>query len=580
MDKSKHNNDKKTSNLKHKSMYKSEHNNSTNIAKSTESTEINGKKGTKVSKKNESLENSNGVVKNEKGTTRKQLVKYAFWYFDEKGFLKIDYSHRLLEFLGHKGFRIIIGNGEDVKLIQVKDNIISEVKVIHIKRFIQDYIKSLPFKIPTEIYGTDSEEKVIKDAYRDAILSKVIKGNQQYLNKSILEFLPEFKDDILEHTESEMYFLYKNCFVEISAKGYKAKPYKELPKYAWQHTILDRNFEKVEASKLQGYENNREGKPNQNHYNFIDFLFKISNQDQQRFDSLMSVIGYQLHNFFGYSLKAVCFTDSKIEDGNEANGRSGKSLIGQAISQMLNTPENQKISVTIDGKAFDTGYNHRFDKCEENTMQIHINDLDMKSGKFDFEALYPSITEGVEVNKKRGKFYNTKSKILLSSNQVILGNGESHKDRLLEFEVSEFFNSKNKVNEFYNDWFWSRLWTAKQWQFFDNIMMTCCQCFLTLGKMKKVESINLEERKFTQSTCQEFVEFVRSSIRFGEKIDKQVLKNQFEDIYTDFRSHKNKWFNMKKFMQWCRAGANLGKYKIIESRSHNDFYIEFIENKK
>ena len=80
---------------------------------------------------------------------------------------------------------------------------------------------------------------------------------------------------------------------------------------------------------------------------FQSFLFNICNQEKERFLTLISSIGYMIHNFKNPSIvKAVVLCDDNLSE--DANGRSGKSLIVKSLGYLKNV-------VTENGKEFKTG---------------------------------------------------------------------------------------------------------------------------------------------------------------------------------------------------------------------------------
>ena len=69
---------------------------------------------------------------------------------------------------------------------------------------------------------------------------------------------------------------------------------------------------------------------------FEKLLWNICRESTERFNSLRSAIGYLLHTYKDVALtKAIVFIDEVMSDG--ANGRSGKSLVGVAISHIRKT---------------------------------------------------------------------------------------------------------------------------------------------------------------------------------------------------------------------------------------------------
>ena len=109
---------------------------------------------------------------------------------------------------------------------------------------------------------------------------------------------------------------------------------------------------------------------------FSKFVFNISGQNDKRFESLKTLIGYLLHGFFETKMKAVNLTDSTISEN--AEGRSGKTLLGRAIALI-------KMVCEISGKDFDPTNKHKYSSVNLDTQIVFLNDL---RKRFDFETLF------------------------------------------------------------------------------------------------------------------------------------------------------------------------------------------------
>ena len=90
---------------------------------------------------------------------------------------------------------------------------------------------------------------------------------------------------------------------------------------------------------------------------YEQFLWNVVRKNEDRFLSMCSAIGYLMHGYKDKSTaKAIILVDEKIS--TEPNGRSGKSLFGDAISRM-------KSSIRIDGKNFEFKPSFTFQEIEQ-----------------------------------------------------------------------------------------------------------------------------------------------------------------------------------------------------------------------
>src|SRR5690606_26737786 len=108
----------------------------------------------------------------------------------------------------------------------------------------------------------------------------------------------------------------------------------------------------------------------------------------------LTAIGYLLHDYKNASeLKAVIAMDGRISEVGASNGRTGKSLVGAAIEQVIPQEyidaKNKKI----------TEDQFLFSDVTEKTMNIFLDDM---RANIDFEHFFTLITGKLKVNVKGG----------------------------------------------------------------------------------------------------------------------------------------------------------------------------------
>ena len=158
----------------------------------------------------------------------------------------------------------------------------------------------------------------------------------------------------------------------------------------------------------------------------------------------MTLLGYLMHANTDGKMKAVVFTDSKISQS--ASGRTGKTLIGKAIGKMLNANTDGEVQIysELNGKTFDSTNKHKYQTCRTITSCLHINDLPKI---FDVECLFNDITEGIEIERKGKDPLKIQPKIMISTNQTLMIEGDSAKDRFIEYELSEYFSANHSPQD-------------------------------------------------------------------------------------------------------------------------------------
>ena len=89
--------------------------------------------------------------------------------------------------------------------------------------------------------------------------------------------------------------------------------------------------------------------------------------------------------------------------------------------------------------------------------------------KFDFEKLFPVITEGIQVERKyKNRItipYSDSPKVLITTNYALNGTGSSFRRRLYEFQLSQFFNDENTPFRKFGRVFFEG-WDVDQWNMF------------------------------------------------------------------------------------------------------------------
>lgn len=446
------------------------------------------------------------------------------------------------------------------------NNVIEEVHPNKIVDEFEEWIDSHPQKIKL------SDDEEIDKAF---LMNKVYQGIGTYFSDKILARLrPESPIEINKDTNTTAHFYYKNGFVTLTKDGYTFSDYSKLKGYVWKNQILQRNFKKVSLPE----ELSDTGMIKSQWGVFADFLFKVSGQDPERFFSLMSIVGYNLHNFTDRKCKATILTDSSISE--RAEGRTGKTLFGKALGQMVNCSDQGKVYCEISGKDFDPTYKHKYQDAAIDTKIIHLNDV---VDYFQFNALYNDITEGISINRKGESPLRIKPKIIISTNRTIRIEGASDKDRCIEFEFANYFSDRRSPEQEYGHWFF-RDWDETEWNLFDNFMILCTMTYMRTGIISP-KTINLERRKLMDHTNREFVEwmddnFRTGSIKAGEWFCHKKLNDDFVTMYNDYRNDKR--HTQRRFNKWLQNYANLNKQFINydedkHRRKRNDGYDMMFE---
>ena len=468
-----------------------------------------------------------------------------------------------LELLRRLGFRRYDeADGSTFIIVRIQDNVIEQIPIFRLRELVVRYVRNL-----------DEDALETHGCPLDALLEKVHRSLGTLTTDEKLALLVPMDEEeeikIVEDTIDTAYYFYVNGFVEVTKQGYQLRPYSQLPGMIWKDQIIQRRFEvltpkEVESGVYWKFANNVAGNG--------------KGAKPERFTSLLTITGYNLHRFFNTKLKCTIFLDSRMSD--DPDGRSGKSLHCKAMREILNAdPQNGKQMITIDGKRYDPQNRFNLDQLHISTRLVLFDDV--KRG-FVIEDFFNAIVDGL-IRERKGDVNKVRvfAKILFTLNYTISIRGGSAKDRVVEFEFADHYSSLFTPEMEFKHWFF-RDWDADEYARFDNFMMMCVVDYLRLGIVMP-DTLNLEARKLRDETAQEFINFMEDlAIEHEKAYDKKELYAKFVDLgddgkprYKDFA-----WLKQRMFTQWLRLYATYRpEYAgMREYRSNSRDYIRFFEN--
>lgn len=451
-----------------------------------------------------------------------------FWKVDENGKITIIHS-KLVRFLTDSGFaKAELPNGTYV-LVKVEENLVEQVEDWVIVDFIKNYLRKI------------KEEDVLET------FSKGVSG---FVSKPKLRLLEtqELINDKDDATTSWFYF--ENITWQVGVKGIKGVLYENLKGKIWKSRILPHSvmMPPLVTGKSQ----------------FETFCYNLAGKNNDRFNALITIIGYLLHRYNDPSnAKAVIFNDENISFDGTANGGSGKSLLMSAIGKC-------RRMVVMDGKNMKKKSWFKNQRIGLDTDLVFYDDV----GKdFSLEELYSMITTGIVVEKKyKDELYISPEdapKISISSNYVVNGTGGSTDiRRRAEFEVANHYNENyGPEDEFGNQFF--NGWDEGEWNRFYVFMAECVQIYLKNGLIIP-KPINLRYNKLVNATSLEFISFMETgTIDLDEWACKQTILKLFIEEYPHLRHTSSHMFT-----KWMKRYA-LDKGLTYDDRKSGKNY-EFI----
>lgn len=469
-------------------------------------------------------------------TSNDEATMDQFWVVSD-GSVKFP-KHLLIEWLQKQGFYKSIIDSKGHEAVYINGNIVERIAQYVIKDYITSYLKSWQ--------QIDAIKAFLEISFA--------------INSSFLELLESIELEILKDSNSECYFPFKNGVINVSADSIKLIPYVKLKKVVWKNTIIDRTINEKESgdSVFKLFLENVSG------LNKDQRLAKTRDINLERVSGLMSAIGYLISNFKKPSLtKAVILTDLKLGNYEDANGGTGKGILGTAISKLRKT-------CIKDGKHLKPGGNRFFyQEMEPGSNVMWFDDL---SPDFDFSLLYPVLTTGMHFERKyehaRYIPFEETPKLLLATNYVVKAPmGSSTERRKWEFEVSDYYGLDYTPEDEFGKMFFDE-WDDSEWNSFFMFMFECNKLFLKKGLIK-VSEINLTVKKFYYYTSPEFVEFANENIEFNKEYNKSNLFSYYQEL------NPNSKISSHRFTKFLKTYCELFVARYSERKSDGNYLVTF-----
>lgn len=415
----------------------------------------------------------------------------------------------------------------------------------------------------------------------------LIKGVSQYVGPDKLSLLAFIEPNFIKPTRDSQYFYFdkscwKICKDKVEEIGYEnishhiwAEQKKNTPaKYLGQPLI-----QFTQNKGLYHYEMTEAGK----NCHFLRFLENTSNfswrrrpeeiEESERNEnrihllSKLCAIGFMVMECKDANVaRAVVGMDGRQSEVGESNGRSGKSLIGELMRQVMPI-------AYIPGKNRDL-FNDQFvwNDIVENTKLVFIDDV---LQNFNFEFLFPHITGSWSVNYKGGRRvtypFTLSPKVYIATNHSIKGSGSSYTDRQWLLAFSDYYNDEHKPVDDFGCLFFSE-WDYEQWNLTWNMMATCIQLYLTYGVVQ-APGERLEQRKLRQEITETFISWADEYFSSSENLSKRTARKELYEAFCNYDPAQRKFVTptefKKRFVKYCQWKGyvfNPSKYDTVTGK--------------
>jgi len=464
----------------------------------------------------------------------------------------------IINYLKNEGFGLIETDADDY-YIKNKNNIIREISQGYIKRYLDNFIKTLKYNI------LGYEPNYIIKLYHEKIAGSINSNN-------IFDYLSD-KTNLIKKTKIDgadfAMIPFNNGVLKITKDSRKLIKYDNIDGLIWERNIKQINYKKVDTdnSEIRKYcmlitgENQK-----------IDNI-NIENKKKQ-FNNIKSSIGYLIHNYKDISnTKMIVLMDTNT--GNSNRGGAGKSLLAQLVGVMRNVE-------MIDGKDTDETFN--FDGVNHSTEIVAIDDMKQY---YNLEKLNVSISGTMIINSKYGKKlhipFQESPKILGSSNYMIDTERPGVKRRLIIVEINDYFS----INYTPIDEFGHRLiddWSEEQLNIELNFLIEAVQQYFKDGLNAvsvKDSRLKLLDLKIGEDMTNAIEELLLESDHI--KISKYEFRNQICDFLNLNRNNLTKK-EIENFGRKLKTYCDLSGYELnntkttINNKRVNAFLIKKIDS--
>jgi len=450
--------------------------------------------------------------------------KNVFWRKSSKGAITtvmLKYKY----FLENNGyFKYKSDDSDEFVFVKVKNNLIENTNEVDIKNFVLGYLENLDDK---------------------SIYEHFAKKNAAHFTESALNIVSNVKVNLRLDSKNIGFVYYKNCAVRITPSKISTVDYIDLNGAVWKSHVIDRKF-KVTDNHDNDYKT------------FVSNVSKDGREDVLK--SSESALGYLMHNFNDRKTqKAIILNDSK-QTGSSEEGGIGKGLFVQGVEQIRRT-------VIEDGKDFDDKGTFKYQRVGLDTQVFSFDDVPKN---FRFDKLFSVITDGMTVEKKNLTSvklkYSDSPKIVITTNYVIKGRGNSHDRRKFEIEFGEYYGAHlSPADDFGKELF--NEWDKDHFNRFDNYMVALIQKYMNTGLITS-KSDTAQERKLIAQTDPLFVGWMTDVISSLEHYQGYIAL--YNTCMTESGLSK---VSFKEFSIWIEDFCSYNDYVSDTQRINNVLQI-------
>jgi len=512
-------------------------------------------------------------------------------------------------FLNRRGFGRYRQVNHTDTFVYIKDKVVEIVDSYFMRDFVTEFTK--------EIANKEDLVDVMDMLYR---------GGKMYLGPDSLSNLTYVNPYFEVADKSFQYMYFKEKVWKITAQGIEERNYSELDHFVWKDKVISMdakqikptyqlssgikthdfiNVQRIDDLLVKQFSGKIDLSPftgqffvtfsnEANECHFAKFLWNTSEffwrkfldpetrkpgKDERtaeeqfetslNFVSKMTAIGYLLHKYRDKSCeKAVIAMDGKISEVGESNGRTGKSILGNAIGKIVPQAYIGAKSKELTSDPF------IWEEVNEKTESIFLDDV---RANVDFEFFFPLITGQLTINVKSQKKFTLPEintpKLFITTNHAINGNSASYRDRQFLIAFSDFYNDTHKPADDFGINFFTE-WDEKQYTLFYNFKAACLQLYfkaqalgwgINKSGLISPPTERLDRRRLRQFIGESYLlwadEYFSASdgtepadIRSNE-LNRPIARKELYDHFLERNPNDRKYITphhfKKKMKSWC-----------------------------
>lgn len=479
----------------------------------------------------------------------------------------------LFSFLKLYGFYTLKDdNAKSARFVRIENNIVTETTPKKIRDFVITWTR----------------QTAQKRELRNLVISTPL------LSAGQLEALDEIDPDFTNYTDRSQFFFFPKFAIEATGKELKKHDLRTatLGRYVWSKNVIDHNINLLpDLFTIEHPEGCYESGDfditiNSLKSKYFDFLINSSRiywrkeleqnladmteeersayREAHKFDiagegltpeeiaeqkrcliSKIFCIGYLMHRYKSPSRGWSPFVMDNLigENGQQCNGRSGKSFMFIALSRFLNYVKLSGRNPRLMDNPF------VFEQVSKFTDLVLVDDC---SEYMPIKEFYDVISSDMTINAKNVSAYTISfeeaPKFVFTTNYAPKDSDQSSTQRMLYVVFSDYYHQRTDENDynetrqirddFQKDLFTKNSYTEAEWEADINFILQCVKFYLSVSQLPvKIEPnmSNIIFRRYQSDMTDNFREWAEQYFaEGGEHLDVDVVRENMLEDYKRF----------------------------------------------